>query len=185
LLIVAALGIFRLSFPYLPQQVTLLNKLTIGIPVFVITVSRTSDAKAGHAGFLWQILRFALSSGLVVGMAGLTVFLWSAHGFGDPVETQRTMLLSTLVLLGVGNLPRVLTAEGEQLSWLDRRFLWWIPASILMYAGVMYTPIAADFFQLTPLTLARWAAVLAAAVPALLLLYGWDRIATCGLAKSG
>ena len=49
LLITATLGVFRLPFPYLPQQVTLLNKLTISIPVLVITVSRTSAARAGHA----------------------------------------------------------------------------------------------------------------------------------------
>src|SRR5947209_15924079 len=35
-LIVAALGVFRLAFPYLPRQVTLLNLLTIGVPAFLI-----------------------------------------------------------------------------------------------------------------------------------------------------
>src|SRR5439155_6330708 len=31
-LIIATLGVLALAFPYLPQQLTLLNKLTIGVP---------------------------------------------------------------------------------------------------------------------------------------------------------
>src|SRR5262249_40614733 len=40
LLIVLGVGVFGLAFPYEPQQVTLLNSLTIGVPVFAITLSR-------------------------------------------------------------------------------------------------------------------------------------------------
>ena len=151
LLIIATLGVFRLPFPYLPQQVTLLNKLTIAIPVLVITVSRTSAARAGHAGFLRSIGLFALTTGIATGLAGLAVMLLSARVLGDPELTQRTMLLSTLVLLGLGNLPRVLTAEGERLTWTDRRLLGWPPAAVLLYAAAMYWPLAADFFRLAPL----------------------------------
>ena len=153
LLIIATLGVFRLPFPYLPQQVTLLNKLTITIPVFVITASRTSAARAGHAGFLRSIGLFALTTGIATGLAGLAVMLLSARVLGDPELTQRTMLLSTLVLLGLGNLPRVLTAEGERLTWTDRRLLGWTPAAVLLYAAAMYWPPAADFFRLAPLDL--------------------------------
>jgi cation-transporting ATPase E len=168
LLIIAALAVFRLDFPYLPQQVTLLNKLTIGIPVFVITISRTSAARGRHAGFLKSIGLFALTTGLVVGLAALGVYLFSAFVLGDPVITRRTMLLSALVLMGLGTLPRVLTAEGEELTFTDRRFLLWLPAALALYAAVMYWPLAADFFQLTPLDATRWGVVLAAVVVALL-----------------
>lgn len=177
LLILATLGVFALPFPYLPQQVTLLNKLTIGIPVFVITVSRTTAARSGHAGFLRSVGRFALVTGLASGLAGLGVMLLSARVLDDPEITQRTMLLSTLVLLGLGNLPRVLTAEGEQLTWTDRKFLWWPPLAVGLYALMMYWPLAADFFQLAPLDLTRWAIVFGATVAALLACVTWDRLA--------
>jgi cation-transporting ATPase E len=184
-LIVVALGMLGLSFPYLPQQVTLLNKLTIGVPVFVITISRTSSARAGHAGFLWQIGWFAITTGLVVGLAGLVVFWLSAHGLEDSVPIQRTMLLSTLILLGLGNLPRVLTAEGEQLTPMDRLFLCWIPAALLLYAGEMYWPPAAYFFELAPLKLSEWAMVGAVVVPALLLCLALDHISFFSLRGGG
>ncbi len=176
LLILATLGVFSLPFPYLPQQVTLLNKLTIGIPVFVITVSRTTAARGTHAGFLRSVGVFALVTGIASGLAGLAVMLVSARGFGDPDITQRTMLLSTLVLLGLGNLPRVLTAEGEQLTWTDRKFLWWPPLALALYAATMYWPLAADFFQLAPLDWMRWCVVAVAAVAALAACVAIDRV---------
>src|SRR5262249_8478579 len=127
-LILVAFAALGLGFPYEPQQVTLLNKLTIGVPVVVITLSRTSAARGSHARFLRGVGAFVLSTGLVTGLAGLAVCLIA------DAEHRQTMLLSTLVLLGLGTLPRVLTAEGEQLTRLDRRLLWWLPAGVLLYA---------------------------------------------------
>src|SRR5262249_13085194 len=40
LILPGAVGLFGLPFPYLPQQVTLLNWLVIGLPALVITLSR-------------------------------------------------------------------------------------------------------------------------------------------------
>jgi hypothetical protein len=144
--------------------------------VFVITVSRTTAARGSHAGFLRSVGVFALVTGVASGLAGLGVMLLSAHAFGDPEITQRTMLLSTLVLLGLGNLPRVLTAEGEQLTWTDRTFLGWPPVALLLYAAAMYWPLAADFFQLAPLDVTRWAVVAGAAAAGLLACVAIDRL---------
>jgi cation-transporting ATPase E len=168
-LILVAFAVLGLGFPYEPQQVTLLNKVTIGVPVFVITVSRTSAARGRHAGFLWSIGAFALSTGLVIGLAGLAVCLLA------DAEHRQTMLLSTLVLLGLASLPRVLTAEGEELTPTDRGFLLWLPAALVLYAGAMYWPPAAYFFELVPLDLPRWGIVLAAAGAALVVCVVMDR----------
>jgi cation-transporting ATPase E len=166
LLIVAALGVFRLDFPYLPQQVTLLNLLTIGVPAFLIMLTRERAAAPSGPRFLHEIGWFAVVTGLVTGVAGLVLFLVSARGRGDPVEAQRTLLLSLLVLLGVGNLLRVLR-HGERQAPAGDRLLWlWAPAALLLYLLAMYQPPAADFFQLVPLAPSEWGLVLAVALPA-------------------
>src|SRR5262249_12829800 len=126
LLILAGMGILGLPFPYLPQQVTLLNSLTIGLPAFLIMLSRRGDVP-GRAGFLREVGWFVLSTGLVIGVAGLVVFVlagvfWPgtvpdrdtvplegvASGLAavatlayDHVTLQRTLLLATLILLGL------------------------------------------------------------------------------------
>src|SRR5262249_45617079 len=111
-LIVGALGVLGLDFPYLPQQVTLLNLLTIGIPAFVITLGREHSTAAMKLGFFGEVLSFAFRSGLVIGAAGLLLFWLAARVRGDDLVRQRTLLLSTLVLLGLTNLLRVLS-DGE------------------------------------------------------------------------
>jgi cation-transporting ATPase E len=173
-LIVAALGLFRLAFPYLPQQVTLLNLLTIGVPAFFIMLTRERAAARSGSGFLREVGWFAVVTGLLTGAAGLVLFLLSARGRGDPVEMQRTLLLSLLVLLGLGNLLRVLR-HGERLLPGGDRLLWlWAPAALLVYLAVMYQPRAADFFQLVPLSPSEWGLVLAVALPAFALCLATD-----------
>src|SRR5262249_27316101 len=65
------------EFPYLPQQVTLLNFLTIGIPALVITLSRERSTAATRSAFLREVGSFVLRSGLVIGLAGLVILQWS------------------------------------------------------------------------------------------------------------
>jgi cation-transporting ATPase E len=157
-LIVFALGVLGLPFPYLPQQVTLLNTLTIGIPAFFIMLSR-QRAGPSRGDFVREIGTFALAAGLIVGVAGLAVLLLSAWCLGDDPQTQRTLLLSTLILMGLASLLRALPAWN---SWLA---LWPTPA-LAVYGLVMYWPLTAAFFELTPLAGGQWGLVLAVALPA-------------------
>jgi cation-transporting ATPase E len=157
-LIVVALGILGLEFPYLPQQVTLLNALTIGGPALLIMLGRKPAADTGlRADFLREVGWFAVVSGLAMGLAGLAVWLWSAWAMGENLQAQRTLLLSTLVLAGLGNV--LLIADRDVRLW------GWSACALLAYLSVMYCPPTAYFFELDPLALSRWLqAVMAAAI---------------------
>jgi cation-transporting ATPase E len=177
LLIVVGFGALRLGFPIEPQQVTLLNALTIGGPAFLIMLGHNVRG-ARRADFLREVGGFAVSTGLVMGVAVLAVWLVAVFVLKEDQVGQRTLLLSTLVLLGLGNLLRV--AEG------DRRFRWWVVAALVVYAAVLYVPplgeyrgvplSAAHFFDLRPLSLARWGLVVAVALPALVLCWLLGRL---------
>jgi cation-transporting ATPase E len=203
-LIVGALGFLGLPFPYKPQQVTLLNFLTIGVPALLIMLGRDPSPQAARTGFLSEIISFAVRSGLVLGAVALTV-LWlavrdwqeqeafsgsrfdtvggflmqqtplGAAAWASVVEansdrTRRTMMLSTLVLLGVYTIFRAL-ADGEARS-PERDRLLWLAALLAfpVYLLVLHTPPLAYFFELHPLSLLAWGKVLAAtAIGAVLL----------------
>ncbi len=175
ILIVGALGVFRLPFPYQPQQVTLLNFLTIGLPAFVMTLSRERSTAATRKGYVREVGWFALRTGIVMGLAGLTVLLLAQHLWprvvrGDLHEKlHRTLLLSTLILLGVTALLRVLTDGEERPLVGDTRFRWLAIGAVPVYLLAMYWPLPAAFFDLTPLGLGQWGLVLAVAAPAFLL----------------
>jgi cation-transporting ATPase E len=176
-LILAAPGLLGLAFPYLPQHVTLLDVLTIGVPTLLLTLSRDPSPEPRGPGFLRRIAGFVLSTGLVLGAAGLVVLLVSARIFNDPVETQRTLLLSVLVLLGLVALMLVLVRPERRRLRSDRWVRQWVEVALVLYAAVLYCPWTAYFFALTPLTLAQWGLVIGVAAPAALLcvLLGWWR----------
>ncbi|OAI47229.1 hypothetical protein AYO44_09935 [Planctomycetaceae bacterium SCGC AG-212-F19] len=168
-LIVFAMGVFGLEFPFLPRQVTLLNALTIGIPALIITVGRDRFAVPNRPGFLREVGIFVLSSGLLIGVAGLVVMLIAARTDPADVRLHRTLLLSTLILLGLGSLLRVVTHGETQVLTRDRLLRLLALAALPVYLATMYVPVLARFFELTPLTVTQWAVVLAVAGPAFLL----------------
>ncbi len=101
LILAYASGIFGVPFPYEPQQVTLLNWLVIGIPAFAIALTRERSRSATKPRFLREVGWFAVRTGLIFAGAGLTVLLVAVHTLECDVKTQRTLLLSVLILLGI------------------------------------------------------------------------------------
>ncbi len=125
LILPGAVGLFGLPFPYMPQQVTLLNWLVIGMPALVIALSRERSRAPTRSDFLREVGWFALRTGFVFALAGLTILLLSVQVWRDPVRTQRTLLLSLLVLLGITALLRALKdGESEPLVG-DAKFPGW------------------------------------------------------------
>jgi cation-transporting ATPase E len=176
ILVVLALFVFDLPFPYLPRQVTLLNFLTIGAPaVFVMLGKERGQRSAGgprHVGFLAEVGSFVLRTGLVLGAAGVVLML-RARPEGE--AAVRTQLLTGLVLFGVATLLRAL-GDGEERRVHGDAALYLVAAAALpIYLVALYWPPVARFFDLTPLGVRQWADVLVVVVPALavLLLADW------------
>jgi cation-transporting ATPase E len=148
-----SLGAFGLPFPYVPQQVTLLNWLVIGIPALVIAMSRERSTGATRPRFLREVGWFAVRTGVVFAVAAVVVLVLSAdHG----EKVQRTMLLTVLVLLGITALLRVLT-DGEETPLAgDGRFRLLAVAVAPVYLLALYLPPSTRFFDLEPLSLPQW-----------------------------
>jgi cation-transporting ATPase E len=170
-LIVGALGVFGLPFPYLPRQVTLLNFLTIGVPAFLIMLSRERSAAASAPRFLREVGSFAIRTGVVIGVAGLLLLWLSNRVWRDDETTQRTLLLSLLVLMGLTTILRALSDGAVRPSTGDRRFRWLAAAALLIYLAIMYWGPVGGFFDLTPLTALQWVRVLPVACGAYLALW--------------
>ena len=161
----------------LPQQVTLLNTLTIGVPALFIMFGR-GGAAAARGSFVREIGVFALRTGAVIGAAGLVVALLAKHVWGaDGEGAQRTYLLTTLVLLGLDALLRVL-ADSVRASSQDRHLRLLAAVAVPVYLLAMYVPWAAEFFNLTPLALTQWAQVIGIVAPAAALGRVSDRLSS-------
>lgn len=159
-LILFAVGLCGLPFPYLPQQVTLLNALTIGGPALLILTGRTTKPGVVKASFFADVGRFLLVAGLATGIVALIVDLVSSFTFHHDIDRTRTLLLAMLVLAGVGN--AVVATRGD---W--RLILWAVFATATLAIAVNLAPIN-HFFAFVPLDGVSWLAVAGAALLAVM-----------------
>jgi cation-transporting P-type ATPase E len=169
-------GLLGLHYPYLPQQVTLLNALSIGLPALVIAFSRGRPVDGPRTPFLHEVGSFALRTGTLFGGAGLLLLWLSVHAWGESLETQRTLLLSALVPLGITAMIRSLT-DGESRRYAaDVKFYLLASVCASIYLVVLYWRPASDFFQLTPLSSWQWGRTLVVVLPVYALSLLTDRI---------
>jgi cation-transporting ATPase E len=119
-------GLFTMSYPILPRQLSVIDALTIGIPGFVLSFQASHDPV--RPGFIPRVLRFAVPAGLIVGVAAMVVFgvgrsslvgadresaqsattlaltalgLWVLFELARPLDRVRGLLLAAMVVLGV------------------------------------------------------------------------------------
>lgn len=171
-LVLVAVAACGLPFPYLPQQVTLLNALTIGGPAILILAGRSASVRPTGSPFFADVGRFVLVAGAATSAIGLAVYLGSSFCFHHDTATARTVLLLTLILAGVGN---AVVATGG-----DRRLLAWAGFAVLVLVAVTQVPPVADFFQLAATNARQWAGAALAAACAVV-----PTVLTTGAVRSG
>jgi cation-transporting ATPase E len=88
-------------FPFVPRHVTLIGVFAISLPALMITFTRRVHDVPRD--FLRALLAFAGISGGVIAASALAVYLGALLALGAPVGVARTLLLSTLVPLGLWN----------------------------------------------------------------------------------
>ncbi len=151
ILVIFLVGIMREAFPYLPQQVTLLNALTIGVPAILIVLSKAPSDQRSARAFLSEVGQFVVGMSLTLGAAGLAAWF-----VGNGTEEKRTLLLSTLVLAGLANVAFL--GEGRRLM------IGWVVPAFLIYLTAMYVSPLSNFFALKQLLMEQWLLVAVFAV---------------------
>src|SRR5262249_7528344 len=109
---------------------------------------------------------FALRTGIIFSLAGLAILALGVHYYpddGPDKSTQRTLLLSVLILLGITALWRTLEDGEEEKLQGDTRFRLLGIAAVPVYLLAMYWPVPRDFFRLAPLGGTDWLWVLSVA----------------------
>ncbi|MFF5036476.1 HAD-IC family P-type ATPase [Nocardia salmonicida] len=161
-------GYDPIGYPFLPRHVTIAAWFTIGIPAFVLSLAPNNER--ARTGFVGRVMRLAVPSGVVIGVATFVSYL-IAYAGPEASETQKvqagTTALITLIMIAVWVL--VLVA---------RPYVWWkvvlIAVSVLAYVALFTIPFTREFFKLDPsnprLTLA---AVVCGAIGIVLVELAW------------
>ncbi|MEV6139775.1 HAD-IC family P-type ATPase [Nocardia sp. NPDC051990] len=134
-----------LGYPFLPRHVTIAAWFTIGIPAFILSLAPNNER--ARSGFVSRVMRLAIPSGVVIGIATFVAYLIAHAGTYDTLEQQKeqtgTTALITLIMIAVWVLAIV-----------ARPYVWWkvvlIGASILAYVLLFTIPFTRHFFKLDP-----------------------------------
>ena len=133
-----------LPYPFLPRRVTIAAWFTIGIPAFILSLAPNHER--ARSGFVPRVMRLAVPSGIVIGVATFTSYLIAYEG-PNATETQvtqaSTTALITLIVIAVWVLALV-----------ARPYVWWkialIAGSVLGYLVLFTIPFCRTFFKLDP-----------------------------------
>jgi len=193
LLLILATIIFGATFPFFPQQITMINFVTITLPLLYIIQFTRGQARV-EKGFVWDIVRFSFCIACVVAGAsfGLNVLASADYpnlivrdllGVGwffgrySPNPSLYVQTLSIVPIILMASLVFLALARSSSSSRNDgkigtRGIL--LPALLslglcLIFFGSLYIPGIADFMEFVPLGMEDYQTIAYFLVPALVL----------------
>jgi cation-transporting ATPase E len=139
MLLALATGVLSFVFPFLPRHITLIGALTIGIPSFFLALAPTEDRF--HPGFVWRVLRFAVPTGIVAGVATLVAYRFALEVAGVSLAQGRTAAVLTLTWVGFA----VLAVVAAPLTAWRVALLWGLAG---LFVAIVALPATREFFAL-------------------------------------
>ncbi|MFM1724083.1 MULTISPECIES: HAD-IC family P-type ATPase [Rhodococcus] len=133
-----------LPYPFLPRHVTIAAWFTIGIPAFILSLAPNNER--ARTGFVSRVMRLAIPSGVIIGIATYVSYLLAYAGpdaTEQQVEQAGTTALITLIMIALWVLAVV-----------ARPYTWWkivlIVCSVLGYVILFGFSFTREFFKLDP-----------------------------------
>ena len=165
-LIIFISNMMGLEFPFLPRHGSLTALFTLGVPAVFITLTR--PPRSAGRNFLSSTMRFAIPASLALAVAAVSVHLLTEGILGRPVEDARTLVSTTIGIVGLAYMVEVIGFEGATRDNLMRPALvtFFGIALLGVFILTLYTPPLRNFFDFSPLSAAEWAIVITAVTAA-------------------
>ncbi len=163
-LIIFISNMMGLEFPFLPRHGSLTALFTLGVPAVFITLTR--PPRAAGDDFLSSTMRFAIPASLALAVAAVAVHLLTEGILGRPVEDARTLVSTTIGIVGLAYMVEVIGYQGATRDNLMRPALVTFFGVALLGAFILtlYTPPLRNFFDFSPLSGGEWAIIAVAVV---------------------
>ncbi|MFH8518802.1 cation-translocating P-type ATPase [Streptomyces gelaticus] len=157
----------QVDYPFLPRHLTLLSTLTIGVPAFFLALAPNKER--AHPHFVRRVMRYAIPSGVIAGVATFVAYLIARHHYTGPGSLEAETSAATLTLFLV---------SMWVLAIIARPYTWWriglVLAMGLAFLIVLVVPWLQEFFALKLVgTTMPWTAVGIAVVASAGLEYAW------------
>ena len=132
------------TFPLLPRQFTIASTVTIGIPAFVLALAPSSGPWRVER-FLRSVARFAVPSGLAIGVGISVGYFLARYAFDLDLSLSRTVATGIVVACGLAVVMR-LEAQGGRRR-LAVAGLCAVMA--LLFALALVVPFLRHFYELS------------------------------------
>ncbi|QBJ97422.1 HAD family hydrolase [Rhodococcus sp. ABRD24] len=157
-----------LPYPFLPRHVTIAAWFTIGIPAFILSLAPNNER--ARTGFVGRVMRLAIPSGVIIGIATYVSYLLAYAGpeaTEQQTEQAGTAALITLIMIALWVLAVV-----------ARPYTWWklvlLAGSVLAYLILFALSFTREFFKLDPSNVgATTTALVCGLVGVVLVEVGW------------
>ncbi len=166
-LIIFISNMMGLEFPFLPRHGSLTALFTLGVPAVFITLTR--PPRSAGRDFLSSTMRFAIPASLALAVSAVAVHLLTEGILGRPVEDARTLVSTTIGIVGLAYMVEVIGYQGATRESLMRPVLvtFFGVALLGVFILTLYTPPLRSFFDFSPLSAAEWAIVIVAVAAAM------------------
>jgi cation-transporting P-type ATPase E len=98
-LLAALTGVMSVPFPFLPRHLTLVGTFSIGVPGFFLALE--PNWRRAEPGFISRVVRFAIPSGVLAGLATFVAFQIARTTSGVELDQARTVAVFVLLVLGL------------------------------------------------------------------------------------
>jgi cation-transporting ATPase E len=102
-------------YPFLPRHVTIAAWFTIGIPAFILSLAPNNER--ARPGFVARVMRLAVPSGVIIGVATFVCYLLTYQGPEQTDEQREQAGTSALITL--------ITIALWVLAVVARPYTWW------------------------------------------------------------
>jgi magnesium-transporting ATPase (P-type) len=138
-----AVAIPTATFPLLPRQFTIASTVTIGVPAFVLALAPSSGPWKVDR-FLQTVARFAIPSGLAIGMGIAIGYLLARYGFDLDLSLSRTVATGIVVACGLAVVMRLEGQGGRRIAVGSL-----CAAMALLFALALVVPFLRHFYELS------------------------------------
>jgi magnesium-transporting ATPase (P-type) len=141
--VVLAVGITTATYPLLPRQFTIASTVTIGVPAFLLALAPSSGPWRPDR-YLQSVARFAIPSGLAIGVGITAGYLLARYGLDLGLIRSRTVATGIVVFGGLAVVIRLEHAHGRR-----QLAVWGLCALMLgVFALALAVPWLREFYEL-------------------------------------
>jgi len=168
LLAIIAVAVFFLPFPFLPRHLTLVSTLAIGIPAFFLALG--PNKRRYIPGFLTRVLKFAVPSGAIAGIAVIVSYILARNTYGVTEDFGRICDPELKEVIGACEQPGTAATMSLLIVFfwilicLARPFLLWkalLIGGLAVVAVLTFAlPVGRDFFQFNAPAGMTWTAII-------------------------